>query len=1151
MSIFGSMSTAVLGLNAQSRALGHISDNIANAQTLGYKRVNSSFETLVLQSNERLHSPGGVVARPVFLNNIQGAVSQVQSQTNAAIQGQGFFSVSKLSRGLTGPGQSGETVQTQTGTLNADNVYYTRVGDFELDKNRYLVNSAGFALNGWVVDDATGQLKKDVVQPIQVNTLTDRPQATQNITLGANLPATPADGVPIPSSSIQIFDTQGNARTVQFNWRQDGVNNWRLGIEAPGSSTQPVEGTFAGGTAAMAAGPVVPGVTPVAQVSNVLVNGSSTTLPSTVTIGGRTNYYPDDTSQDNIRVGDTYSVTIQGTNTAPTTYSIGPFDTAGGANDISNFTSFSDVAAALASVINTATPAPYIAEIDANDPRKLSIKTIDGTPVDVDGTFVNAASPQLSTVSGPATNLTGTVGGNQQSVFTFSTATIDVGDEFRVTIEGREFSTRVTAANVATLGNINGVVADLVTQINAAVPALNITATTGATATGGAAGGTANQLVLDGSAAMTTFTSSTAITNADTRKNTVNASTSADWTALTATTTQAASATTVEITQLDFPSQDLKVPDQYVVNVLGTEFKTTISYSNINSLEDMDGVIDDLVTQINDAGLAVTASRSASGTLLLTGTILNTPLSVSGAAVDVTATNNVRIGDTYTVTIDSVPYEVEVTEDNVFTMGSYEGIANALASAINSARPPAPVIASVVNSELKLTARNAGTPFKVEQDYTSGAASANKVTGPTVSDPTESRGQRQEFSFPQTQIDIGDRYTVSIDGVPVSVSVDQTNYGNFENISGVIQELANRINAAGLNVVASATGGRLSIVHNTPDTGMFEAEASINNATGSSGTLTLSTATSNIPGVRQQQSVTLTGSPGDIDAEYSVSINGTPITYRTTGEETTMEDITAQLANMINQSTSLPVTASAQGGVLTVIAKNEDGDTADQFTLDTFALSGETPAHVLLSFGTDADNVGTITDISTSKVGTGTAVTSVNKAVGEDATITFTVDYGFGPQQVTLNVGQFGKSGGVTQYAGTEINVTQLVQDGASRGQFKEVVYGDNGDVIVNYDNGRSRTIGRIPVVTFNDPNSLQREAGGVFIETEDGGRPNFNDPGNNGAGSVIANSVESSNVDIADEFTKLIVTQRTYSANTKIVTTSDEMLQEVLGLKR
>ncbi|CAO3452874.1 Flagellar hook protein FlgE [Azospirillum argentinense] len=1138
MSIFGSMTTAVLGLSAQSKALGHISDNIANASTVGYKRVNTAFETLVLQSNERLHAPGGVTAAPVFMNNIQGNLTQVQSPTNAAIQGQGFFSVSKLSRGLTGPGQQGETVQTQTGTLNADNVYYTRVGDFELDKNRYLVNSAGFALNGWIVDDVTGQLKKDVVQPLQVNTLTDKPQSTNSITLGANLPATPTPGVPIPSSSIQVYDTQGNARTIQFNWRQDASNAWRLGIEAPGSSTQPVAGSFTGGAVNMAAGSQVAGVTPVAQVSQVLVNGTTSFPPSSVMISGRTNYYPDGTSQDNIRVGDTYTMNFNGSSVA----------VAVTAANISSFSSYSDVANALASAVNAMVPAPYTAEIDSSDPRKILVKKLDGSPVEVSGSFSNAA-PQLSTVSGPSTNLTGSVSGDQRSTFTFSTAAIDVGDEFRITVAGKEFKTRVTSANIGALGNINGVVADLASQINGAVPSLGINALIG-TATVPA--GTANQLVLDGTVATQTFTATYGVTNADSRKNDVVASSPVDFTAATATPIQAATAALPEIAQISFPTTaTLKVPDQYIVNVLGTEFKTTVSYSNINTLRDMKGVVNDLMTQINNAGLAVGATVNAAGDLVLTGTTNGTTLNVSGNKLDITATDNVRVGDSYTVLVDGVSYTASVTADNILTMGTYGGIANALAAQINSARPQAPVIASVVNSQLQVTARTPGKTFKIDQEFTSGAASNNQVNGPTISAPTDSRGQRQEFSYPQTQIDVGDVYTVSVDGMPISVKVDKSNYGNFQDINGVLQELANRVNAANLNVVATSTGGRLTLTHNTSTTGKFEAKASIQNATGSSGTLTASTTTSNVAGVRQSESVTLTGTPGDKGAEYSVLINGQRITYKTTGEETSMETIAASLANLVNKETSLPVTASAEGSVLKLVAKSASGEAADQFSLETATQAGTTPAHILLNFGTDPGNVGTITSVSTAKVGTGTAVTSANQAVGADANVTFTVDYGFGPQQITLNLGQIGKSGGVTQFAGNEINVRELVQDGASRGQYKEVVYGDNGDVIVNYDNGRSRVIGRIPVVTFNNPNALQREAGGVYIETDDGGRPNFNDPDTNGAGAVVANSVESSNVDIADEFTKLIVTQRTYSANTKIVTTSDEMLQEVLGLKR
>ncbi len=287
MSIFGSLNTAVLGLTAQSRALGHISENIANAQTLGYKRVNSAFNTLVLESNARLHSPAGLTVNPIYVNNVQGALQQVQSPTNVSIQGQGFFSVSKLREGLTGPGTVGETVQTQTGTLNADNVAYTRVGDFELDKNRYLVNSAGFALNGWLVDPLTNQLNKDVVQPIQVNTLIDRPEATRQIDFAANLPATPAQGVRIPTSSIQIFDTQGNSRQVNLNWRQQGANDWRLFVSAPNSSIRPVDGSFAGGTAEIALGQVIDGRTALAQVNTITVGGSSSNGPAQLRVGDK------------------------------------------------------------------------------------------------------------------------------------------------------------------------------------------------------------------------------------------------------------------------------------------------------------------------------------------------------------------------------------------------------------------------------------------------------------------------------------------------------------------------------------------------------------------------------------------------------------------------------------------------------------------------------------------------------------------------------------------------------------------------------------------------------------------------------------------------------------------------------------------------
>jgi len=103
----------------------------------------------------------------------------------------------------------------------------------------------------------------------------------------------------------------------------------------------------------------------------------------------------------------------------------------------------------------------------------------------------------------------------------------------------------------------------------------------------------------------------------------------------------------------------------------------------------------------------------------------------------------------------------------------------------------------------------------------------------------------------------------------------------------------------------------------------------------------------------------------------------------------------------------------------------------------------------------------------------------------------------------------------------------------------------------VNYDNGQARVVGRIPIVTFSDPDALQRLDGQAFMRTVESGEARVIDVATNGAGQLMAGAVEHSNVDIATEFTKLIVAQRAYTANTKVVTTTDELLQDTINMKR
>jgi flagellar hook protein FlgE len=104
---------------------------------------------------------------------------------------------------------------------------------------------------------------------------------------------------------------------------------------------------------------------------------------------------------------------------------------------------------------------------------------------------------------------------------------------------------------------------------------------------------------------------------------------------------------------------------------------------------------------------------------------------------------------------------------------------------------------------------------------------------------------------------------------------------------------------------------------------------------------------------------------------------------------------------------------------------------------------------------------------------------------------------------------------------------------------------------VVNYDNGQSRVIAQVPLITFNNPDQLQRQDGQSFTATVDSGTPLAEQASTNGAGNLVVESVEGSNVDIATEFSKLIVAQRAYTANTKMVTTADDLLQQTIDMKR
>lgn len=216
MSLFGAMNAGVSGLAAQSSAMGAISDNITNVNTVGYKSTKVSFQTLVTrQASSSMYSSGGVEAKPRGGVNVQGLLQPSSSNTDLAISGDGFLVVNESST----PGTS-------------DQFLFTRAGSFNKDDLGYLQNTAGFYLQGWPTDrtgkiilpnGAAGQTNQNIISPqfletVNLNRVGGTAEETTLISIGATLPAVDEVAAQTKSSGYIAFSAlPANGSTITLN----------------------------------------------------------------------------------------------------------------------------------------------------------------------------------------------------------------------------------------------------------------------------------------------------------------------------------------------------------------------------------------------------------------------------------------------------------------------------------------------------------------------------------------------------------------------------------------------------------------------------------------------------------------------------------------------------------------------------------------------------------------------------------------------------------------------------------------------------------------------------------------------------------------------------------------------------------------------
>lgn len=152
---------------------------------------------------------------------------------------------------------------------------------------------------------------------------------------------------------------------------------------------------------------------------------------------------------------------------------------------------------------------------------------------------------------------------------------------------------------------------------------------------------------------------------------------------------------------------------------------------------------------------------------------------------------------------------------------------------------------------------------------------------------------------------------------------------------------------------------------------------------------------------------------------------------------------------------------------------------------------------------------------------------------------------------ITVRLLMNGTSGGsTTQFAASSVT-NYASQDGYGPGYLQRVSINNEGIITGSYSNGQITPLYQLTLARFNAPTKLHREGSNMYTETQDSGVPLTGAPSTNGLGSITSNSLEQSNTDLSDQFVHMIIYQRDFQANSRIITTSDTLLEEVLSLKR
>lgn len=1023
---------------------------------------------------------------------------QSRPRQDTGVQGLLASSTSQTDVAISG---SGYFIVNEAATPTISNEFlFTRAGSFFQDSEGFLRNTSGFYLQAWPVDAGGGVTPNNEALSIpNQNVISTDYLATVNLNkVGGTAAATSTIGIGanLPSNDttgqthktdVQFFDTLGNANSISVVYTRQSRDNQWDATTNPPPGASVLTLEDSSGDAYKSIGQL-----------------EFTAKPnegSTVAIDGITYEFSSD-------------ATVSGTNTRITTSAVS--------------TTAQDVAALVAGVIATDS------DFTSNNQR-IQVNVGDATSVLIedDGTKAIVVNPTgLLTSSGaPASK--------QQSEFTVRQTAANYRDyeQFKfgtipadgdtVVINGITYEfddsgvddTQTATGATATVGTTNTQAVTLAANATAGVTAVAEVSTT--TLTGTYAAGDTLTININGIGDIT-YT----VVAADLTDN-GGAGTGAD-----------------NIARNNIAIKVADLINNTAGAASGTNFDTA---ALVTAGAPALGVF--TITE-DSPGTGFTVAETASTVGSGDWTTAETTPAVTGVAEveTITLSGAYDVGDVISVEIDALganTYTVvanDLTVNGDGTGGSVAAdsdtaranIATKLAAVVTAGNGVAVISAAASGAVVTITADNTGaTGFATTTSATNVVAQVAQISSVTLSGTFEV-GDTVTINVgtPTTDDDI---YTVTANDLTANGDGTGGTASSTEALNNIAASVVTALNAGTSAATITATAGTgVGVINMTADT---------------AGTpFTVETA----------EATNLSGG----------GVSGTNVLVATGGGTKTITKTLTSLQTAIE--TADPEFASGA----TTVDIREDSN------------SGETDTLILSTLGNSYDvtfNLATIGDIPTHPDGSspyvsGTAFTidksnalifnssglpsEINIAEIEiidfengsanmdDGTTTNADGTTFTTPQITLDFGDINDANGMTQFGG-EFTPAFITQNGSQFGTFAGVTISNDGLVTALFDNGETRPVFQIPLATFTNVNSLGNRTGNVWNSTEASGDPTLRTADNGPAGQVTQASLEQSTVDIGTEFTKMIVVQRAFSASAKIISTADEMLEELLRVKR